>query len=114
MGRSPKPVRFNRGQADSLYETGCGAVLKSMDDAGLPEDLRALLASIRGQGYPYGPGMRMHPASSDEGDRAKHGACLERERRGLVGRRIDGPDLVSWIPKVAADGDATRDRARPG
>ena len=85
-----------------------------MDAAGSPGYLRALLAFIRGEGHPYGPGMRTHPASSDEGDRAKHGACLELERRGPVGRRIDGPDLVSWIPRKAADGDATRDRARPG
>jgi hypothetical protein len=60
----------------------------------LPDDQAALLAWIRGEGHPYGPGMRTHPASTAADDRAKHAACLELERRGLIARRIDAIYIV--------------------
>src|SRR5262249_15773068 len=116
--RGPGRGMLPRGNGKSRLGSGrpppnAGSV-RSMDDAGSPGYLRALLAFIRGEGPPHAPGTPTPPGSSDEGDRAKDGACLELERRGQVGRRIDRPDLVSWIPRKAADGDATRDRARPG
>lgn len=67
------------------------------DDPAREFDLAEVLAMIRGTGKyrGHGTGLETHPTGDALGPEL-HGQCCELERRGLVRRKVDGPEAIVW------------------
>jgi hypothetical protein len=71
--------------------------------------LGKLLAFVRGEFYPYSPGMSVHRNRTD----GLMGDMVELERRGLVRRKHEDDSRIDWGPVAEpTDGFQARENRR--